>query len=90
MLGKIRIRKKGTAGTHNGVKSVVHCLSTTDFARVRVGIGHPKEDVSLMEHVIGPIDEADKQLLKDGVEKATLAVTEIMKSGLDIAMNKYN
>ena len=43
-----------------------------------------------MEYVIGPIDEEDKQLLKDGVEKATLAVTEIMKSGLDIAMNKYN
>lgn len=43
-----------------------------------------------MEHVIGPIDEEDKQLLNEGVEKATLAITEIMKNGLDIAMNKYN
>ena len=90
MSGKIRIRKKGTAGTHNGLKSVIQCLATTDFARVRVGIGQPKEDISLMEYVIGPIDEEDKQLLEDGVEKATLAVTEIMKNGLDIAMNKYN
>ena len=88
--GKIRIRKKGTAGTHNGLKSVVHCLTTTDFARVRVGIGQPKEGVSLMEHVIGPIDEEDKKLLNDGIEKAKNAVEEILKSGIDIAMNKYN
>lgn len=90
MHGKIRIRKKGSAGTHNGVKSVVHCLLTTDFARIRVGIGKPSEDVPLMEYVIGPVDEEDKQLLDDGVSMATSAVEEIMKNGIDIAMNKFN
>ncbi len=90
MYGKIRIRKKGSAGTHNGVKSIVHCLLTTDFARIRVGIGMPTVDVPLMEYVIGPIDEEDKQLLNDGVSKATLAVEEILKNGIDIAMNKFN
>ena len=88
--GKIRIRKKGTAGTHNGLKSVVHCLETTDFARIRVGIGQPKGDISLMEHVIGPIDEEDIELLHNGVEKAKNAVEEVLKNGIDIAMNKYN
>ncbi len=88
--GEIRIRKKGNAGTHNGVKSVVHCLTTTDFARIRVGIGKPKEDVSLMEHVIGPIDEEDISSLNKGIEKAQFAVEEILKNGIDIAMNKYN
>ncbi len=87
---KIRIRKKGTAGTHNGVKSVVHCLATTDFARIRVGIGQPKNDISLMEHVIGQIDEEDKVLLEEGIDRAEKAVEEILKNGIDIAMNKYN
>ncbi len=90
MHGKIRIRKKGSAGTHNGVKSIVQNLSTTDFARIRVGIGKPQVDVSLIEYVIGPIDEEDKQLLNDGVNIATSAVEEILKSGIDIAMNKFN
>lgn len=90
MYGNVRIRKKGSAGTHNGVKSVVQCLASTDFARIRVGIGVPKVDVSLMEHVIGAIDEADIPLLREGIEKATLAVGEILKNGVDIAMNKYN
>lgn len=89
-LGKIRIRKKGNSGTHNGIKSVVHCLATTEFARIRVGIGQPKEDISLMEYVIGPIDEEDKQLLDEGVDKAEKAIEEILKNGIDIAMNKYN
>ena len=88
--GKVRIRKKGSAGTHNGLKSVVHCLATTDFARIRVGIGQTKENVSLMEHVIGAISKEDKEILDEGVEKAKNAVEEILKNGIDIAMNKYN
>lgn len=88
--GEIRIRKKGNPGTHNGVKSVVHCLTTTDFARIRIGIGMPKEDIPLIEHVIGQIDEEDKKVLEEGINKAELAVEEILKNGIDIAMNKYN
>lgn len=55
-----------------------------------MGIGKPKADISLMEHVIGAIEEEDMQPLKEGIETASLAVTEIMKNGIDIAMNKYN
>lgn len=88
--GQIRIRKKGTAGTHNGVKSVIHSLETSDFSRIRVGIGQPKEDISLIEYVLGAIDENDIKDLNDGVEKAKNAVIEILKNGIDIAMNKYN
>lgn len=72
------------------MKSVIQNLSTTDFARIRVGIGRPELDVSLMEYVLGPIDEQDKKLLNDGVSKATSAVEEILKNGIDVAMNKFN
>ena len=88
--GTIRIRKKGSPGTHNGMKSVVHFLQTEDFVRVRVGIGKPKYSNDLINYVIGAIDEEDKKILEQGVNRAADAVLEILKNGIDIAMNKYN
>ena len=55
--GKIRIRKSGSPGTHNGMKSVIHCLQSDNFIRVRVGIGSPVEKSDLINYVIGPIEE---------------------------------
>ena len=77
-------------GTHNGMKSVVNFLQTEDFIRIRVGIGQPQYGNDLVNYVIGAIDEEDKELLEKGVNKATEAVMEILKNGIDIAMNKYN
>ena len=88
--GTIRIRKKGSPGTHNGMKSVVHFLQTEDFVRVRVGIGKPKYSNDLINYVIGAIDEEDKKILEQGVNRAADAVLEILKNGIDVAMNKYN
>lgn len=89
-IGKIRIRKKGTAGTHNGLKSVIKCLATTEFARLRVGIGQPKNNTDLIEYVLGVIEDEDKPLLNEGIVKAEKAVEELLKNGIEIAMNKYN
>ena len=88
--GKIKIRKSGSPGSHNGMKSVVHCLSNENFKRIRIGIGKPKEETNLIEYVIGAIDEEDKENLKLGVNKASEAISEILKNGIDMAMNKYN
>jgi len=88
--GKIRIRKNGSPGTHNGMKSVVHYLLSEDFVRVRVGIGKPNENTDLISHVIGDIPEEEKELLLTGVNKAKNAIVEIIKNGLDSAMNLYN
>ena len=88
--GQIRIRKKGGPGTHNGLKSVVHCLNSEDFIRVRVGIGMPEEGIDLVEHVIGFIPEEERKLLEEGINKAKDAVIEIVKQGVDKAMNMYN
>ena len=88
--GLIRIRKKGSSGSHNGVKSVVEELGTEEFKRIRVGIGKPENENDMINYVIGAIDEEDKEKLDDGVEKAKDALIEILKSNIDIAMNKFN
>lgn len=88
--GAIKVRKTGGPGTHNGMKSVVHELNTQNFKRVRVGIGMPEDKGDLIEYVIGAIPEEDKELLEKGTELAKEAVVEIIKSGIDIAMNQFN
>ncbi len=89
-LGKIRIRKKGGPGTHNGMKSVVHYLSTDEFNRVRIGVGSPKPSEDIIEYVIGKIPQEEIKILDESAEKGANAVIEIIKSGVDIAMNKFN
>lgn len=88
--GKIRVRKSGSPGSHNGIKSVTHYLKSNNFARVRVGIGKPEGSIDLIEYVIGGIDTEEKHLLKEGVDRATEAVIEILKNDINSAMNKYN
>ena len=87
-LGTIKIRKKGGPGSHNGMKSVVQYLGT-DFARIRVGIGRP-EDNDFIRYVIGPIPEEEQEILDKSTTAAKDAVVEIIKSGVDNAMNKFN
>lgn len=87
---KIRIRKKGHPGTHNGMKSVTEHLATTNFPRVRVGIGTPEYKDDIINYVIGKISKEEASKLDEGVEKAKKAVIEIIKNGIDVAMNKFN
>ena len=89
-IGSIRIRKKGSAGTHNGMKSVINELQTEEFARIRVGIGHPKFKQDMINYVIGAIPEDEVKILDEGTTKGKEAVISIMKDGIDIAMNKFN
>lgn len=88
--GKIRIKRNGSAGTHNGMKSIVNCLKSENFARIRVGIGKPEFGNDMINHVIGVIPEAERKTLNEGVEKAEKALEEILKNGIEKAMNLYN
>ena len=88
--GKIKIRKSGGSGSHNGMKSVVEELKTESFKRVRIGIGAPEDKSDLIEYVIGAIPKEEKEKLNEGVELAKNAVIEILKDGIDKAMNKFN
>lgn len=89
-VGNIKIRKKGHAGSHNGMKSIVENLGTIEFPRIRVGIGKPMENEDKIKYVIGKLSNKTKEELKEGTIKATEATIEILKSGIDTAMNKFN
>lgn len=88
--GKIKIRKQGGPGSHNGMKSVIKELGTTEFARIRVGIGKPIYKNDMINYVIGKVPKEEQEILAKGVEKATEALEEILKNNIDIAMNKFN
>lgn len=89
-IGKIKLRKKGGAGSHNGMKSVIENLKTEEFPRVRIGIGKPKDKSKMIEYVIGPIPKEEITGLEKGINLAKDAVIEFIKNDLDSAMNKYN
>ena len=88
--GAIKIRKKGGAGTHNGMKAVVNELNTVDFPRIRVGTGSKEKVNNLIDYVISKVSEEEYERLEEGIEKAVEAVIEILKIGIDNAMNKLN
>lgn len=88
--GTMKIRKKGGAGTHNGMKSVVHELNTTEFPRIRVGTGSTDTIIDLINYVIAPVNKEEYLKLQEGINKAVEAVKEILKIGIDNAMNKLN
>lgn len=88
--GKIRIRKNGSSGNHKGMESIIHCLNSQNFSRIRVGIGKPYDNKNMIEHVIGYVPEEDKKILDNGIEIAKNAIIELLKNGIDSSMNKYN
>ena len=89
-IGAIKIRKKGGPGTHNGMKSVVNNINSQEFARVRVGIGSPENKTDLISYVIGAIPQEEIEILDKATTKAKDAVVEIVKNGLDKAINIFN
>ena len=88
--GIVKIRKKGSAGGHNGMKSIIQRLGTEEFPRIRIGIGRPKLNGDEINYVIGAIPEEEIPKLEEGIEKAKEAIIEILKNGIDSAMNKFN
>lgn len=87
--GTIRIRKKGSAGSHNGMKSVIHDLQSDQFPRIRIGIGNDKR-MDLKDFVIGGVSRSERELLEGAVKRAALSAECIVKKGIDKAMNEYN
>ena len=86
--GMIRIRKKGSAGGHNGLKNIIAHLGTQDFKRIRIGVGANEDD--LISHVLGRLPESDRKAFEEAVDHAVCAVTMILDGDTDGAMNKYN
>ena len=90
-VGKLRIRLKGSAGGHNGLKSIIEHLGTDQFPRLRVGVGEkPHPDYDLADWVLGTFQGEDKKAIDAAVKRAADAVECILAQGLDRAMGKFN
>ncbi|MEE1225414.1 MAG: aminoacyl-tRNA hydrolase [Clostridia bacterium] len=89
--GRIRVRPKGSAGGHNGLKSIIYQLNSDEFPRVKMGVGAPKhEDYDLADFVLGRFTKDEIPVMEEAIIKASKAVNEIIKNGAQSAMNKYN
>ena len=88
--GNLRIRKKGSAGGHNGIKDIIAKTGTDQFARVKVGVGEKPAGWDLADHVLGRFSAEDRKLVDEAIEHAADAVEKIITDGADAAMNEYN
>ena len=89
--GKLRIRKNGSAGGHNGLKSIIQQLGTDQFPRIRVGVGEkPHPDYDMADWVLGKFQGEDKKAIDAAVKRACDAVECILSQGLDKGMNRFN
>lgn len=89
--GKIRIRRKGSAGGHNGLKSIIYQLASDEFVRIKIGVGSPEhKDYELADYVLGRFTREEIPVLEDSIIRAKKSVEEIISHGVDSAMNKYN
>lgn len=90
-LGRLRIRRGGSAGGHNGVADIMRRLGTDAFVRFRLGIGRPEEGREAVEsYVLGKFSKEEEAAAKEAVERCVLAVETAMAEGLDRAMTVYN
>lgn len=89
-VGRLRLRPAGSAGSHNGMKSIIYLLNSDDFPRVRIGIGKQPEYMDLADYVLGRFGDEEIPLMEEAVKNASQAVGEIIKNGINSAMNKYN
>ncbi|MBR3308539.1 MAG: aminoacyl-tRNA hydrolase [Lachnospiraceae bacterium] len=88
--GRLRLRKKGSAGSHNGMKSIVSCLGTEEFFRIRVGIGKRPEQMDMVDYVLGRYDKETRKIMEDAFAKAADAAVDIVEHGMEHAMNQFN
>ena len=89
-LGTIRIHKDGSAGSHNGAKSVIGALGTQDFTRLRLGCGPEHELNSRREYVLRPMKRSELEVAAEMLDEAGNAIEMILKEGIDAAMTRFN
>ena len=88
--GKIRIRPKGSAGGHNGMKSIIAQLGTNVFPRLRIGVGEKPEGWDLADHVLAHFPKEDEEAVRESLKKTVDAVRCILSDGIAEAMNRFN
>ena len=89
-VGQLRIRKKGSAGGHNGIKNIIANLGTDVFMRIKIGVGEKPKKYDLADYVLGKFSKEDRVLMEEGYDLACEASVLIMQGAIDRAMNEYN
>jgi len=88
--GKLRIRKSGSSGGHNGMKDIIRMTGTQDFPRIRVGIGRRPEFMEMPDYVLGRPSGEDRKLIEEALKRAAEGAKDLIINGIDHAMNTYN
>ena len=88
--GQIRIRKKGSAGGHNGLKDIIRHLGSEDFQRIRIGVGEKPKGYDLADYVLGHFSREEQPFIKEGIDKAVCAAEMMLAEDTDRAMNEFN
>lgn len=88
--GNIRVRKKGSAGGHNGIKSIISKCGTQNFMRIKVGVGEKPEGWDLADHVLGRFSGEERALVEDAIKDACSAAVMMLQGDVDSAMNRFN
>ena len=88
--GKLRIRVKGSAGGHNGIKSIIQHLGTSEFERIKIGIGEKPQGWNLADYVLSRFTDAEMKIMSEAIEDVVGAINTIASKGIEAAMNKYN
>lgn len=89
-VGQLRIRKKGSAGGHNGIKNIIANLGTNVFQRIKVGVGEKPKEYDLVDYVLGHFSKAEREQMEEGYKHAIEAVELILQGEIDAAMNQFN
>lgn len=89
-VGQIRIRKKGSAGGHNGLKNIIANLGHENFIRIKMGVGEKPIGYDLVDYVLGHFSSQERKVMDESVERAADAICAILAKGPDAAMNEFN
>lgn len=89
-FGTIRIRKKGSAGSHNGMKSIIYHLTDDSFPRIKIGIGKKPEGYDLADFVLSKFSQDERKIIDETIRKASDATEAFVKDGIDNCMNNFN
>ena len=89
-VGRMRLRGQGSAGGHNGIRSIIAGVHSQSFPRIRIGVGSPESGVDQIGYVLGTPDSDEKELIGKAISKAVGSVKAILDEGIDVAMNKFN
>lgn len=89
-VGQLRLRSKGSAGGHNGIKNIISHLGTEEFARIKIGVGDKPKDWDLADYVLSRFPKEEEPVIREALKRSSEAIKSIITDGMESAMNIYN